>query len=267
MRREQTSYHLLKVHPHQQRPDCETSFYCLAKIKESSSGDEFLSEKHRVSIELSIFESSIKNSWYDSRVIENPSFDVELSRSGDDKYHMKTLHFYVDTPWARDRGLGKYMMIKIFNILKEKVDHDFVGKLFFSLSANQGKDEKKRRLRNHFYKSIGCTLEGHEDNPDAWNTAEHARALFNFDLLPTSWNKEKVEEISLAQGFQNLFSERSQLLETIKKQESMLEYHKENTAIVYKWRSRLEIFWIWAARLTFLSLIVISIKTWLNDNF
>lgn len=263
--KDQTYYQLLQVHPHQQRPDCEIAFYCLAKIEESSSENEFSDEKHRVSIEISIFESSKKNAPHNSRVIKNPSFDIEMSRIGDDTYYMKTLHFYVDTHWARDRGLGKYMMIKILNILKNKVNHDFVGELFFSLSANQGKDEKKRKLRNHFYKSIGCTLNGHDDNPDAWNTAEDARALFNFDLLPKSWSEEKVEEIPLAQGFQNLFSERSQLLETIKKQESMLEYHEKNTAIVNKWRSRRETFWVWAVRLAVLSIIVISITNWLND--
>lgn len=267
MRQEQTSYQLLHVHPHHQRPDCKTPFYCLAKIKESSSQDEFLWEKHCVSIDLSIFESSMEGSWYDSRVVENPSFDIELSRSGDNEYHMKTRHFYVDTPWARDRGLGKYMMIKILNILKDKIDQAFVGKLFFTLSALQGTDEKKRRLRNHFYKSIGCTLEGHEDNPDAWNTAEGALAIINFDLLPVSWSEEKVEEIPLAQGLQNLFSERNRLLQTIKKQTSTLEYHKENTAIVSKWRSRIALLWVLIACLTVLSIIVISINNWLNDNF
>jgi|GEM_PF-5020892 len=256
----QTYYQLLKVNPHQQRPNCETPFYCLAKIKESSSVDEFRSEKHCVSVELSIFEFSLDNSWHEARVIKNPSFDIELSRICEDEYYIKTLHFYVDTIWAKDRGLGKYMMVKILNILKAKVDHDFVGKLFFSLSAHQGKDEKERKLRNHFYRSIGCTLEGYEDNPDAWNTAEHARALINFDLLPASWNEKKVEEIPLTQGLQNIFSERNGLLKTIEDQKSMLEYHMKDTAILDKWRSRLKIILIWAFWLTLLFSIAIGIK-------
>lgn len=259
-------YQLLKIHPHQQRPDCDTPFYCLAKIRETSSIDETFSEKYSVSVDLSIFESSKENSRYDSRVIKNPSFDIEMSRCGDNKYRMKTLHFYVNTPWAKDRGLGKYMMIKILNLLKDKVDHDFVGELFFSLSANQGKDEKERKLRNHFYKSIGCTLKGHEDSPDAWNTAEHAHALLNFDLLPESWSKEKVEEIPLTEGIEHLFSERNRLLKTVNRQESSLESHKKNTAIVYKWRSRMEMFLIRVAQLAFVAITVIMVFDWFNDN-
>lgn len=264
--KDHTSYQLLYVHPHSQRPGCDRAFYCLAKIRDTSSVDKPGSEKYRVSINLSIFESSKEECWYEGRVIGNPSFDITMSRYGDNKYYIKTKHFYVDTSWVKDRGLGKYMMIKILNHLKSKVDHNFVGELFFSLAASQGKDHKERTLRNYFYKSIGCTLKGHEDNPDAWSTVEHAHALINFDLLPKSWNEEKVEEISLEKGFQHLFSERNRLLQTIDKQNSSLDYHKGNTIILNKWKSRIEVFLIRATQLAFVFIIATSAIDWLKGN-
>ncbi|MBH0050674.1 hypothetical protein [Pseudoalteromonas sp. SWYJZ19] len=226
----ETSYQLLKVHPHQQRENCDETFYCLAEIIETSSVDEAFSESFSVSIILSLFVPPKVKLCRGKGVIENLSFDVKLSRYNDESYRKETLDFYIDTSWAQDRGLGKYMIIKIFNLLKSKVNHDFVDGLFFTLSENQGKDKNERMLRNHFYKSIGCTLEGHEDNPDAWNTVEGAKALINFDSLPESWNKEKVEEVCLNEEVSKFFSERNQLVHIIEELKSSLESHKKKIA-------------------------------------
>ena len=230
----ETSYQLLKVHPHQQRENCDETFYCLAEIIETTLVDEAFSESFSVSIILSLFEPPEVKLCRGKGVIENLSFDVKLSRYNDESYRKETLDFYIDTSWAQDRGLGKYMIIKIFNLLKSKVNHDFVDELFFSLSENQGKNEKDRMLRNHFYKSIGCTLEGHEDNPDAWNTVEGAKALINFDSLPESWNKEKVEEVCLNEEVSKFFSERNQLVHIIEGLKSSLGTQKNIAATLQK---------------------------------
>ena len=249
-----TNYKLLKVLPHNQRDNCEKPFVCLAKISEKSTISENYVETHRISICLSIIESSYEEYSCSENVIKNPSFDICLTRYGEDEYTMKTLHFYVDTPWAKDRGLGKYMMIKILNRLKKLIKSDRVGELSFSLSASQAQVYEERLLRNYFYRSIGCSLKGYENNTKAWESAQDAKAILNLEMLPETWNEKKIEECDLGESLQNMYLNQKEMIREITGNKELIEYHKRSTTRIDKWR---QIKYLSLVRLTQAAVVVV----------
>lgn len=163
----------------------------------------------------------------DITAYKNPRYGCEKQRTSFEfacerppsktKWKLSTHGLFLNIYFAQNRGIGKWVMVKLFNRLKELVDFDDMDEISFKLSDSQAKTEKEMTLRNQFYRTIGCMPFVYNEQTfnlelGTWETLENGRAVLPIDKIPSQYNKVKIEQMSVEDMIKHLLKSEASLV-------------------------------------------------------
>lgn len=193
--------------------DNEETLYVLAK--ETLTCKSF--DQSLTTIKCKIDVTAYQNSYYGCDE-KRSSFVFDCNRYlGETKWKLSTGGLFLDILFARNRGIGKWVMVTLFNRLKERVNFDDMDEISFNLTDAQARTKEEMTLRNQFYRTIGCmpfvlneqTL---QLELGKWETLVNGRAVLPIDKIPSQYNQVKIEQMSVEDMIKHLLESEASLV-------------------------------------------------------
>lgn len=193
--------------------DNEETLYVLAK--ETLTCKSF--DQSLTTIKCKIDVTAYQNSYYGCDE-KRSSFVFDCNRYlGETKWKLSTGGLFLDILFARNRGIGKWVMVTLFNRLKERVNFDDMDEISFNLTDAQARTKEEMTLRNQFYRTIGCmpfvlneqTL---QLELGKWETLVNGRAVLPIDKIPSQYNQVKIEQMSVEDMIKHLLKSEASLV-------------------------------------------------------
>ncbi len=133
------------------------------------------------------------------------------------KWRFSTHGLFLDIYFAKNRGVGKWVMVTLFNSLRKMVNFDDISEISFKLTDAQARDKEEMTLRNQFYRSIGCVpyvpnKQTYEPELGGWETLVSGRAVLPIENIPTQYNKDKIEQMSVENMIEHLLKRQVSLV-------------------------------------------------------
>lgn len=174
-------------------------------------------EQTLTSIKYKVDVTAYQNSRYRCEE-QRTSFEFKCERFiSESKWRLSTSGLFLNIYFAKNRGVGKWVMVSLFNTLKELVDFDDLDEISFKLNDAQAKTKEEMTLRNQFYRTIGCipyvfneqTTELELGN---WETLEDGRAVLPIDQIPSKYNEDKIAQMSVEDMIKHLLKSQASLV-------------------------------------------------------
>ncbi|WP_334013535.1 hypothetical protein [Alteromonas sp. S167] len=174
-------------------------------------------EQTLTSIKYKVDVTAYQNSRYRCEE-QRTSFEFKCERFiSESKWRLSTSGLFLNIYFAKNRGVGKWVMVSLFNTLKELVDFDDLDEISFKLTDAQAKTKEEMTLRNQFYRTIGCipyvfneqTTELELGN---WETLEDGRAVLPIDQIPSKYNEDKIAQMSVEDMIKHLLKSQASLV-------------------------------------------------------
>ena len=193
--------------------DNEETLYVLAK--ETLTCTSF--DQSLMTIKCKIDVTAYNNSRYGCDE-KRSSFEFDCKRfTGESKWQFSTGGLFLDILFARNRGVGKWVMVTLFNRLKEMVNFDDMDEISFKLTDAQAKTKEEMTLRNQFYRTIGCMPFVYNEQTlnlelGKWETLVNGCAVLPIDQIPSKYNERKIEQMSVEDMIKHLLKSEASLV-------------------------------------------------------
>ena len=203
-------------------------FYGLV-VKPTKKNEETLYVLANGTLTCTSFEQTLTSIKYkiDVTAYQNPRYGCKEQRTSfefkcerfisEAKWRLSTSGLFLDIYFAKNRGVGKWVMVSLFNTLKELVDFGDFDEISFKLTDAQARTKEEMTLRNQFYRTIGCIPYAFNDQTTElelgnWETLENGRAVLPIEQIPTKYNESKIEQMSVEDMIKHLLKSQASLV-------------------------------------------------------
>jgi hypothetical protein len=255
-----------------------SKFYGLV-VKPTKENEETLYVLANGTLTCSSFEQTLTSIKYmvDVTAYQNPRYGCKEQRTSfefkceryisESKWSLSTGGLFLNIYFAKNRGIGKWVMVSLFNTLKELVDVNDLDEISFKLTDGQAKTKEEMTLRNQFYRTIGCVPYVFNDQTTElelgnWETVENGRAVLPIDKIPSKYNESKIEQMSVEDMIKHLLKSQASLVAENEQLNSKYAFLKGEITPLRKFKEKCDKIRFMLGVVAFL--VILVAVSWLN---